>query len=63
MKGPPCSFPFNYYKWNVATSSLSVLRDAVPEGFLGNNYAVFPWIGCDKPDCTYCGEGWENLCN
>ena len=37
--------------------------DAVPEGFLGNNYAVFPWIGCDKPDCTYCGEGWENLCN
>ena len=23
----------------------------VPEGFLGNNYAVFPWIGCDKDDC------------
>jgi hypothetical protein len=34
----------------------------VPAGFLGNNYAVFPWIGCDKAECSYCGEGWPNLC-
>jgi D-arabinose 1-dehydrogenase-like Zn-dependent alcohol dehydrogenase len=35
----------------------------VPDGFLSNNYAVFPWIGCDQEDCIYCGDGWENLCN
>jgi D-arabinose 1-dehydrogenase-like Zn-dependent alcohol dehydrogenase len=35
----------------------------VPEGFLGKNFAVFPWLGCDKPDCVYCSDGWSNLCD
>jgi D-arabinose 1-dehydrogenase-like Zn-dependent alcohol dehydrogenase len=37
--------------------------DEVPDGLIGKNFAVFPWLGCDKPSCVYCGEGWTNLCD
>ena len=31
--------------------------EEVPAEFLGNKYAVFPWIGCDLPGCLYCSDG------